>query len=70
MVSVERFAVLIENIVNENAGMLPEPKPNSPEECFQVITEQTRLFMMKWSMYGSKMLAEVNILLINFNRYF
>jgi len=61
MVSVERFAVLIEKIVNENAGMLTEPKPNSPEECFQVITEQTRLFMMKWSMYGSKMLAEITL---------
>nr|XP_026690016.1 transcription factor RFX4-like isoform X2 [Ciona intestinalis] len=57
--SVEMYVCLLLEIIDRHAGLIPESKLES--KGYEVITDRTRQFVMKWAMYASKMLTEITL---------
>ena len=61
---MEVYAYELECIVDKHAGLRAE-NAMQDKQAFsdqgQLSTDQTRVFMMKWAAYGSKILTEVKI---------
>ncbi|XP_076802461.1 transcription factor RFX4-like isoform X2 [Clavelina lepadiformis] len=60
--SLEMYAFQLELIVHDLAGLKPDLTPTSHirnDADYEVITDQTRQFVLKWAMFTSKMLTEI-----------